>query len=298
MTLRIERLDTVRCEGGENPLWDHRRKCLYLIDNTGRKAHRYDPVSGRTQSWTFPSVITTLVLREDGGAVVTLRSGIHTFDFDTGELALLHPLTDPPPYVYNDGKVDRRGRFVIGASTANFADPGPEGGLFRLDPDNSLTRLDSGIHFSNGPCWSPDGGTLYFSDSWINTIYAYDYDMALGRVSNRRVFANTSEMGGVPDGATVDADGRYWVALFRAAKIASYSPDGTLDRVIEMPVKLVSSLAFGGPDLDRLFVTTIAHDIAGAAQGGGGDTDEELAGSVFVIDGLGARGIAEPYFGG
>ena len=298
MTLRIEPIDTARCRGGENPLWDVRRQCLYFIDNSGRKAHRYDPASGRTQSWDFPSVITTLVLCEKGGAVVTLRSGIHTFDFDTGELTLLHALPDPPPHVFNDGKVDRRGRFVIGASTANFAEPGPDGGLFQLDVDNTLTRLDAGIHFSNGPCWSPEGRTLYFSDSWINTIYTYDYDMANGRVSNRRPFADTSAMGGLPDGATVDADGCYWVALFRAGKIAAYRPDGTVERVIEMPVKLVSSVAFGGPDLDRLFVTTIAHDVAGSAQGGDGDSGEELAGCVFVIDGLGVRGIAEPYFAG
>lgn len=298
MTISIMPLDTVRCRGGENPLWDTRRQCLYFIDNSGRMAHRFDPASGRTDSWAFPAVITTLVLRESGGAVATLRSGIHSFDFETGELGLIHPLTDPPSHVYNDGKVDQRGRFVIGASTANFAEPGPDGGLFRLDPDNTLCRLDSGIHFSNGPCWAPDGKTLYFSDSWINTIYAYDYDMASGAVSKRRVFANTAELGGLPDGATVDADGRYWVALFRAGKVAAYRANGTIDQLIDMPVKLVSSVAFGGPALDRLFVTTIAHDVAGAAQGRAGEAGEDLAGAVFVIDGLDTRGVAEPYFAG
>ena len=295
--MRIARLDAPRCEGGENPIWDSARQALHYIDNTGRKVHTYSPASGTSRTLDMPAVITTLVLRQDGGAVVTLRSGIHLLDLDTGALQLVHPLPDPPPHVFNDGKVDPCGRFVIGASTANFAEPRPDGGLFRLDPDLSLTRLDAGIHFSNGPCWSPDGATLYFSDSWINTAYAYDYDAAAGTVSNRRTFISTEALGGLPDGATVDADGVYWVAVFRAGKIAAYRPDGKLERVIDMPVKLPSSVAFGGPDLDRLYVTTIAHDVVQAAQGDHGGADDQ-AGCLFVIEGLGARGRPEPVFAG
>jgi sugar lactone lactonase YvrE len=246
----------------------------------------------------MPSVITTLVLRQGGGAVVTLRSGVHFLDLDTGQLNCVHPLPTPPPYVFNDGKVDSRGRFVIGASTANFATPGPDGGLFRLDPDRSLTRLDTGIHFSNSPCWSPDGTTFYFSDSWINTTYAYDYDVETGGVSNRRTFVNTAALGGLPDGATVDVDGIYWVAVFRAGKIVAYRPDGKLESVIDMPVKLVSSVAFGGPALDRLYVTTIAHDVAGEAHGDQAGAADDQAGSLFVIEGLGVRGRPEPSFAG
>lgn len=295
--MKITRLDAPRCTGGENPLWDARRQVLHYIDNTGGKVHSFDPASNAARTLDMPGVITTLVLRAGGGAVVTLRSGIHFLDLDSGALELVHPLPDPPPHVFNDGKVDRRGRFVIGASTANFAAPGPDGGLWRLDPDRSLTRLDGGIHFSNGPCWSPDGATLYFSDSWLNTVYAYDYDLETGTAANRRVFANTAGLGGLPDGATVDADGLYWVAVFRAGLIAAYRPDGTLERTIAMPVKLVSSVAFGGPALDRLYVTTIAHDVTDAAQGGDGGAEAD-AGSLYVIEGLGARGLAEPDFAG
>ena len=169
-------------------------------------------------------------------------------------------------------------------------------GLFRLDPDLTLTRLDSGIHFSNSPCWSPDGGTFYFSDSWINTTYAYEYDMEMGRVQGRRPFVDTGTLGGLPDGATVDSEGRLWVALYRAGKIAAYRPDGTLERLIDMPVSLASSVAFGGPELDRLFVTTIAHDLA--AGGDEQDGSDDLPGSLFVIDGLGAKGLPEALFAG
>lgn len=295
--MKITKLDAPRCAGGENPMWDTVRQVLHYIDNTGMKVHSFDPATGLSRTFDMPAVITTLVLREGGGAVVTLRSGIHFLDLDTGELELIHPLPAPPPHVFNDGKVDGRGRFLIGASTANFANPGPDGGLFRLDPDLSLTKLDGGVHFSNSPCWSPDWSTLYFSDSWINTTYAYDYDLDTGDVSNRRPFIDTSDLGGLPDGATVDTDGLIWMAVFRAGKIAAYRPDGQLERVIDMPVKLVSSVAFGGPELDRLYVTTIAHDVVHEAQGGdeGGD---DLAGSLFVIEGLGTCGRPEPLFAG
>lgn len=289
--MQITKLDSPRCKGGENPMWDTIEQKLTYIDNSGRKVHAYDLATGATHTLDMPSVITTLVLRRGSGAVVTLRTGIHFLDLESGELKLISPLADPPPYVFNDGKVDSRGRFVIGASTANFASPTPDGGLFRLDPDLSLTRLDSGIHFSNSPCWSPDGRTFYFSDSWLKTTYAYDYDIETGSVSNRRDFVNTSDLGGLPDGATVDADGRYWVAVYQAGKVAAYRPDGALERVIDMPVKLVSSVMFGGPDLDRLFVTTIEH-------GSLGEPVEEGAGCLYVIDGLGSRGLEEHRFAG
>lgn len=287
--MRITRVDAPQCVGGENPMWDAATERLYYIDNTGKKVHSFEPGTGRTTSLDMPSVITTLVLRRGGGAVVTLRTGIHFLDLETGAVELIDPLGEPPPYVYNDGKVDSRGRFLIGGSTANFASPAPEGGLFRLDADRSVKRLDGGIHFSNSPCWSPDEKTFYFSDSWCDTTYAYDYDIESGSVANRRTFVNTRELGGLPDGATVDDDGLFWVAIYQGGKIAAYRPDGKLERTIEMPVKLVSSVAFGGPNLDRLFVTTIAHGIHG-------EQVEEGAGSLYVIDHLGAKGRAEHCF--
>jgi len=289
--MQITRIDAPHCRGGENPMWDVAAQRLHYIDNTGQKVHSYDPASGATRTLDMPDVITTLVLREGGGAVVTLRSGIHFLDIETGGLELVSPLADPPPFVFNDGKVDARGRFVIGASTANFADPAPDGGLFRLDADRTLTRLDGDIHFSNSPCWSPDGKTFYFSDSWRKTTYAYDYDIAAGTVANRRAFVDTTELGGLPDGATVNADGLYWVAVYQSGTIVAYRPDGTLERTIAMPVKLVSSVMFGGPDLDRLFVTTIAH-------GSLGEPVEDGAGALYVIDGLGAKGLPEHRFAG
>lgn len=289
--MRISRVETPSTDGGENPLWDVAEQALYYVDNAEMKIHRMHEPTGETRTWQLPEVVTTLAMRKGGGACITLTSGICMFDFETGEIKMLRPLGDPPQMVYNDGTVDRRGRFLIGGSTNKFDAPQPDGGLFRLDPDHSLHRLDSGIHFSNSPCFSPDDKVLYFSDSWLKHCYAYDYDIETGAVANRRVFADTKDLGGLPDGATVDADGLVWIAIYGGGKIAAYRPDGTLERTIDMPVQLVSSVNFGGADLDRLYVTTIRNGVLGGPV-------EPGAGEVYVIDGLGARGVKEPRYAG
>jgi sugar lactone lactonase YvrE len=296
--MMIRRLEAPRCITGESPVWDPARGRLYYIDNVGMKVHAYDPASGKTNSLETPEVITGMVLRQCGGAVVTLVRGIHLLDLETGALELVHALPTPPSYIFNDGKVDPRGRFVIGASTANFTAAEATGGLFRLDADRRLTQLDDGISVSNGPCWSPDGKTLYFSDSAIDTIYAYDYDAETGEAAGRRPLVNTGELGGSPDGATVDADGLLWVAIFRAGKVAAFRPDGGLERTVDLPVKLVTSVAFGGPDLDRLYVTSFSRDLAAEMQGAAEAIENAEAGGLFVIEGLGVRGRPEFSFAG
>jgi L-arabinonolactonase len=289
--MKIVRLEAPRCVGGENPLWDPKQRVVYYVDNSGKKIHRFDPSTGRSQTWETASVVTTLVLRRQGGAVITLADGIHLFDFATGVTTLVSPLPSPPPYVFNDGKVDRRGRFLIGASTKKFESPQPDGGLFRLDPTGQCLKLHGDIHYSNGPCFAPDDKTFYFSDSWRKTVYAYDYDITTGGIANQRPLINTAEFNGLPDGATVDSNGLLWVAIYGGGKIVAYRPDGTVVRVLEVPSKYVSSVAFGGKEFDELYVTTIIHRAEG-------DPEEPGAGYLYRIEGLGARGVAEPYYAG
>ncbi len=289
--MKITRLDAPETRGGEQPLWDAREQALYYIDNFGKKVCRYHPESGEARTWETPSVVTSLALREGGGAIITMRIGIHLLDLETGEFDPVRPFPEPPPIVYNDAKADSRGRWLIGGSTAQAQAPTPNGGLYRLDPDRSLTKLDSGIHFSNSPCFSPDETTFYFSDSWINHCYAYDYDIETGAVANRRLFVDTTDLGGVPDGATVDAQGLVWIAIYGGGKIAAFDPAGMLQQVIDFPIKLVSSVSFGGPDLDRLYVTTIAEAVHG-------EPEEPGAGSVYVVEGLGMHGLPEKRYGG
>ncbi|HTN60810.1 MAG TPA: SMP-30/gluconolactonase/LRE family protein [Devosia sp.] len=293
--MKISRLDAPHCQVGEGPVWDVEDQALYYVDIIGKKVHRHDPASGATRSWNVPGVIGSMALREGGGAIVALADGMYSLDFESGETALLaRPEGLDPRVQFNDGKVDRNGRFVVGTTDSMAKEP--LGSVYSFGADHRLQVIDDDITISNGPCWAPDNKTFYFSDSLRHSIYAYDYDLATGRCSNRREFANTEALGGIPDGATVDADGLMWMAICEGSKVVAFRPDGGIERVIDMPNTLIASVMFGGPNLDRLFVTTIdplalkALGMDKAAEDGGGST--------YVIDGLGARGLPEPRFAG
>jgi len=290
--MKFTRLETTRCMVGEGPVWDEAEQALYFIDIVGAMVHRYDWRTAQTRSWKVPGVIGSMALRKRGGAIVALVDGVHALDFDTGEVTPLAIATDRHPRAqFNDGKVDRRGRFLVGSTDSSLTDTQPYGNIYRLDADHILSMIDTGIHISNGPCWSPDNKTFYFSDSLVHAIYAYDYDIETGEVANRRLFAETKELGGIPDGATVDADGLMWMAICEGRKIVAFRPDGKVERIVETPMNLPASVMFGGPDLDLLFVTSIDPTLLKRA-------GEEGGGHSFVIEGLGARGIAEPRYAG
>ncbi|MEM7567528.1 MAG: SMP-30/gluconolactonase/LRE family protein, partial [Pseudomonadota bacterium] len=245
------------------------------------------------RAWTVPSPIGAMALRSRGGAVVALTNGFHGLDLETGALDVW---TDPEPDLdtnrLNDGKVDPGGRFVCGSM--DMGEASPSGALWSLGPDHRTTRLDDGIICSNGPCWSPDGRTLYFADSFKGTIYAYDYDPKTGAATNRRDFVRVdSPVGGAPDGATVDAEGFVWSATVFDGRIIRYAPDGGIDREIRMPVVKTTSVAFGGPELDTLFVTSMAEPPLPKYPG-----DGPQRGALFAIRGLGVRGLPERRFAG
>lgn len=288
MTIKIERMGTARYDLGESPLWDPIGQALYFIDSPVPVIHRFDPQSGALDNWNVPGrYLGSMALREGGGAVLAMDAGFHSFDFDSGECRLL---TEPEAGLagvrFNDGKVDRQGRFVAGSMHRDFAEPA--GSIYRLDADHSCTKLDDGYYCSNGPCWSPDGSTFYIGDSSPAVIYAFDYDSATGAARNKRVFY--AEARGEPDGATVDAQGYVWSACFGGGCIHRIAPDGILDREIELPVEWVASVAFGGPDLDVLYVTSIGYEM-------GGERDPSLeSGGLFAIYGLGVTGLPERRF--
>ncbi len=289
---RITRIGAVRCTVGEGPVWDMAEQALYFVDLLGRRLWRHDPLSGDMDHWDMPGMIGSLALREGGGALVALEDGFHTVDLATGVATLFaRPSGLTAQVQFNDGKADPRGRFLAATQARSLREPEPLGSLYSLAADGAVTPLDGPIHVPNGPCWSPDGRTFYFSDSALRTVWAYDYDLETGAVANRRVFADTSALGGIPDGATVDTEGRYWVAICLGGKIACYRPDGVLERTIDMPVEMPGSVMFGGPDLDRLYVTSLD---AGALGQAASDDD----GGLFVIDGLGATGRPEARFKG
>ena len=165
--------------------------------------------------------------------------------------------------------------------------------LYSLDPSFTLKVLEENIIVSNGPCWSPDRSILYFADTWSGEIWAYDYDIVTGAANNRRCFAKVDRSGGgAADGATVDAEGYLWQALVYSGKLVRYAPDGRVDRVIEMPVRKVTSVMFGGPELDILFVTSMGKPPLPRFPG-----DGQARGALFAVRDLGVRGLPEHRFG-
>jgi len=291
--MRIEVLVDLKTILGEGPLWDVDEQRLYWIDSVGQTVFRCTADGCEVRSWDVPAKIGSLAIRENGGAVVALQTGFHFLDFESGECSLI---TDPEERILttrlNDGKVDRQGRFVCGSMDTQEKEPG--GKLYRLDPNLSLHTLDRRIMVSNGPCWSPDGSTFYFTDSWVGEIWAYDYDTDTGDVANRRTFARVDTRGGcAADGSTVDEEGFLWNALAYGGKLVRYAPDGSQDRVISMPVKNVTSVMFGGPDLDVLFVTSMAKPPLPR-----NPADGKMRGALFAIYDLGVHGLPERRFAG
>ena len=289
--LRIEVFSDTRDALGEGPLWDVQEQRLYWIDSYGPAVYSADVNGKDRKCWAVPEPIGSLALRDGGGAIVSLRSGFHELDFATGEVSLIAKTQrgELTPRL-NDGKVDRQGRFIAGSM--DFEERNPVGKLFRLDTDLSVQELDSGIICSNGPCFSLDGRTLYFADTGKRVIYAYDYDIATGDVRSRRVFASFENQRGLPDGATVDAEGYVWSCEVYSGRLIRFDPNGVVDRIVGLPVQSTTSLTFGGADLDIAFVTSMARPFNGTYH------REHEAGCVFAIHGLGVRGVPEPRFKG
>jgi len=284
----------IRAESGETPVWSVAEQRLFWVDQLAFRLNSFDPATGANESWRLPAHVSSFAIRGAGERiVVALRTGLFDFDRATGAL---DPIAAPPPYDpvshrYNDGRCDRQGRYIIGSVDLDYYTHRKAGGaaIYRLD-GGGLTEIVRNITCSNGMAFSPDGRTMYLADSPEGVVYAFDYDTRTGTPSNQRVFIRRDREDGVFDGAEVDAEGGYWVALLMKGAVARYRPDGSLDREIPVPVLQPTKPAFGGPDLATLYLTTAGHrHIPGDAPMG------EQAGGVFAIE-TGFHGIAEPSY--
>jgi L-arabinonolactonase len=283
---------------GESPVWSVAEQALYWVDigagepEAGQPPswlHRFDPAEGSTRSWALPETVGSFALCEGGGALVAILSGLHHLDFASGKLTLrVKTPYDPALQRFNDGKCDRAGRFWVGQVRRSAIEPPPVGDLYCYD--GRTLRAGGFIHgTSNSLAWSPDNRTLYFSDSVHSTVWAMDYDIERGTFDNRRPFVSTPQRT-IFDGAAVDAEGGFWVALFRGGKVQRYLPDGRLDREIVLPVSNPTMMAFGGPDLRTLYITT-----ASAFLTDGELAQQPLAGALFCCE-PGVQGLPEPLF--
>ena len=277
---------------GECPLWDTRRQRLFWIDSLGKAIWSARADGSDAQSWSMPDEIGSIGLCEGTRLIAGFRGGFGLVRLGDG-IAEVEWIGNPDPDQadtrLNDGKVDREGRFWCGTMNIDFA--APNAALYRLDPDLSCRRIDDGFTVSNGIAFSPDGRRMYFSDSRVDRSYQYDLEPGSGAVSNRRAFVDTTAYEGRIDGATVDAGGDYWGALFQGGAVARFSPDGALRQKIDLPVSCPTMCNFGGPGLDILYVTSATFLLSEdeAAQ-------QPLAGALFAIEGLGTRGLEEPRF--
>ncbi len=292
--MKITPVIDVKPSLGEGPVWDVETQRLWWIDSTEGRVYRMTEEGEELAVWDAREKIGSMALFADCTDVLLAQvTGLYRLDTETDTRTLI---TDPEPDLtsnrLNDGKVDQKGRFVFGSMDQN--EDSPSGRLYRLDPDLSIHVLDEGIICSNGPCFSPDGSVLYFADTWTGDIWAYDYEMRTGDVSNRRVFTSIDRSdGGACDGMTVDAEGFVWQAHVYGGKLNRYDPEGKLERQIEMPVLKVTCPTFGGADMDRLFVTTMARPPLPRFP-----EDGRERGTLYAIDGLGIQGIQTPRFGG
>lgn len=279
---------------GESPVWNAREQALYWVDIPARKLHRWDLASATSQSWEAPEMLACIAAGEDGGWIAGMQSGLFRLDLDSQGALRTERLCNvdhaDPQMRFNDGRCDRQGRFWAGTMRLDMAAGIADGVLYRYAAgDTMATALMHELIVPNGLAFSPDGSRMYLSDSHpsVQTIWAFDYDIDSGIPYNRRLFVDMNQYPGRPDGAAVDAEGGYWICANDAGLIHRFTPDGRLDRSLAVPVKKPTMCAFGGPNLDTLFVTSIrpAGDL----------TDQPLAGGVFALN-PGVTGLEEPRF--
>jgi sugar lactone lactonase YvrE len=246
---------------GECPVWDGLQQQLYWTDCVGLRFYRYDWRTHRHEIVQQGLEINGFVLNDPNGFIVTNNSGIWSWEI-AGEPRLIADHVDGKRCPMNDCTSDPAGRLIAGSW---FYDPNndfPSGDLIQVETDGTARVLDEGFKLANGLDFSPDGRTLYFADSAERRIYAYDYDVATGTPKNRRVFVDIPIERGMPDGLAVDSEGFVWSAEWYGSQVVRYDPDGKLERSIFTPAKQTSSLAFGGPDLTSIFITSASRSEA------------------------------------
>jgi sugar lactone lactonase YvrE len=276
---------------GESPMWSVREQALYWTDNVGRRLHRLEPESGTAASFEPDGNVMAIGVRERGGLVLALAKHVAFYE-PGGELDLVMGVEDDQPRNrLNDGKVDRSGRLWLGTMNDVELDA-PTGSLYCLDPRLELSHRRREVVCSNGLGWSPDDRTFYFGESFLYTIFAYDFDLEAGAAGTRRVFATVDRAEAFPDGLTVDADGGVWSVHNGAGRAVRYGADGGVTHEVELPVPQPTSCIFGGRDLDVLYITTSRLNMDAERLG-----RYPLSGSVFAVR-PGLSGSPEPLFAG
>jgi len=253
-------------ELGESPMWHPREHVLYYCDIPGKRLNRFDPASGALTHWDFDTEPASIAPRLDGRLILAMRDGLFAFDPATEQrVALARAPYGTDKERFNDGKADPQGRFWVGTI---YEPRDPALAALYCYSVGELEKRVGDITVSNGLAWSPNGRTMYWSDTKVHEIYAFDFDPASGELSRRRVFArfpvkaaqqDIATYGGRPDGAAVDTEGCYWVAMFEGQRLLRLSPDGEVLREVVLPAQCATMPCFGDADLKTIYITTARH---------------------------------------
>lgn len=289
--MNYELIVDARNATGESPVWDVAEQALYWVDIPAGQLHRWTAADSAHQSWQAPQMLACIARSANGSWIAGMEDGVYALTANAqGKLdsRLLSAVEHGAEGMrFNDGRCDRQGRFWAGSMLMNMQQAAPLGALYRYDGEGRPLHLQlEQMIVPNGLAFSPDGSRMYLSDSHpdVQRIWQFDYDVDTGTPHNQRLFVDMRGFPGRPDGAAVDADGCYWICGNDAGQVHRFTPDGRLDRSLNVPVKKPAMCAFGGRNLDTLFVTSIrpAGDLH----------DQPLAGGVFALD-AGVQGLPE-----
>ena len=287
----------VKANLGEGPIWSIVDQNLYWVDINSCQLNKFNPVNGKNITIDVGKPIGCFAIKKNLNIILALSNGF--FELNQSDKSTTF-INDPESHIlenrFNDGTVDMKGRFYAGTMPIDGPNKknGPKGTLYCLDQYGNVKKIMDGFNVINGLAFSPDSKTVYVSDSanWVRTIWAYDYDLEEGVWSNKRIFFDTKDIAGRPDGGCVDADGCYWMAGVSGWEIVRITPKGQIDLIIKMPVEKPTKIAFGGRDLDIIYVTSIGKDITK-----GTEKKQPLAGGIFALKIPGIKGINFPFYG-
>ncbi|MFS2006691.1 SMP-30/gluconolactonase/LRE family protein [Duganella sp. CT11-25] len=291
----MERVSGVSCTVGESPTWSAAESAWYWVDIPAKRVWRLDGSTGATRYWDQTEMVACVAARQGGGLIAGMETGIFSLELGAAQASVQTRLAAPAAGLgegmrFNDGRCDRQGRFWSGTMFMDMSAARPVGQLYRYDAARGISApMVSDLITQNGTAFSPDGRTMYLSDSHParRMVWSFDYDIDDGVPSGQRVFADLTASVGRPDGAAVDSEGCYWVCGNDGGCIMRFTPDGKLDRRVDVPMLKPSMCAFGGKDLDTLLVTSIVS---------GKPEDAEWGGAVVMLR-PGVKGLAETPFG-
>jgi len=243
----------------EGPVYDYELNRLFWVDIYGRKVITHDFNTEEEKFYDTPDVVTSLCVIDEKRIITTLRHGFYFLNLDSGKLYQIYELKNDEKNRFNDGKCDIAGRYWAGTMNLNEADPEPTGSLYKFS-NNNLTRMLDGLYLSNGLGWSPDNSVFYLIDTPLRQVFAFDFDKDKGEIFNKRVAVDFKDEPGRPDGMTVDEEGFLWIAHSGGGKVSRWNPNnGEKVFEIKLPVRDVSSVTFGGKEMNQLFITTMSR---------------------------------------